>query len=271
MKRVTIPRLELAAAELLSQLCTAVKRAMEWEGAETYLWSDSTIALQWINRQIHELKIFVANRVKRIHETSRVQEWNHVRTHENPADLISRGLLAAEMVHNELWWHGPAWLKQPSANWPEQVNFKAIELPPECRFEMKTFNATVKRVNLQIHQRSVSDEITSVDLIDYSNNLDKVLRILSYVFRFCKNARSKEHKKPSRPLDLKRVNELVDLPSKIETVAALNYLVKIEQRDSYPNEYKALLENARLREENRFINLPERSKLSSLRPRFDEK
>lgn len=43
IKIVSIPRLELAAAELLSNLCVVVTKAMEWTSIPIFLWCDSTV------------------------------------------------------------------------------------------------------------------------------------------------------------------------------------------------------------------------------------
>ena len=56
VKPVTVPRLELSAALLLARLCTAVKQALEIEIKQTYLRSDSTITLHWINTEPFLLK-----------------------------------------------------------------------------------------------------------------------------------------------------------------------------------------------------------------------
>lgn len=100
---VSIPRLELAAAELLSSLFVVVRDAMELKGVPFRLWSDSSTALQWISKPEHDLKVFVANRVKKIREVSNENDWFHVRTHDNPADLISRGMLPSSIAENDLW------------------------------------------------------------------------------------------------------------------------------------------------------------------------
>lgn len=100
------------AADLLSKLFKVVQASMELEGASYYLWSDSSITLQWLKKPISELKLFIANRVKRIRANSAVRNWHHIRTHDNPADLVSRGLLANGIVNISLWWHGPSWLSR---------------------------------------------------------------------------------------------------------------------------------------------------------------
>ncbi|XP_033222715.1 uncharacterized protein LOC117176570 [Belonocnema kinseyi] len=66
---VTLPRLELSAALLLDRLYAAVKQALEVQINQTYLWSDSTITLSWVNTEPHLLKTFAANRVAEIKKT----------------------------------------------------------------------------------------------------------------------------------------------------------------------------------------------------------
>ncbi|XP_055840363.1 uncharacterized protein LOC129907896 [Episyrphus balteatus] len=113
LKTVTIPRLELAAAELLGRLVASVIKTMEWAGVEYELWSDSLVALHWINKLPYNLKTFVANRVASIQTNTEVKRWRHVRTQDNPADLLSRGIKPSALVNNNLWLHGPEWLTKP--------------------------------------------------------------------------------------------------------------------------------------------------------------
>jgi len=48
LKTVSLPRLELSAALLLARLINKVRESLELSQCPTYLWSDSTIALNWI-------------------------------------------------------------------------------------------------------------------------------------------------------------------------------------------------------------------------------
>ncbi|GFS38913.1 uncharacterized protein TNIN_472691 [Trichonephila inaurata madagascariensis] len=70
-------------------------------------WSDSTIALTWINTPPNQLKTFVGNRVSQIQQLSKDFQWKHISSEFNPADVLSRGLFVKELAANDLWWKGP--------------------------------------------------------------------------------------------------------------------------------------------------------------------
>lgn len=89
LKGSTIPRLELSGALTLARLALKVAEAWKLEVKDFYLWTDSTVVLGWINSGSCRLKAFVANRVDQILEITEAQQWKHVRTDENPADLIN--------------------------------------------------------------------------------------------------------------------------------------------------------------------------------------
>ena len=120
-QRLTIPRLELVAAYMASNLTTNVREALEGYPIEhVYCWSDSTVALHWIRGE-GEYKQFVHNRVHKIQEKDWTT-WRHVLTKETPAGLGSRGGHVTQ--GNDLWLYGPKWLSDPSA-WPMDVTTTA--------------------------------------------------------------------------------------------------------------------------------------------------
>ena len=47
------------------------------------------------------------------------QQWQHVSTEQNPADLVSRGVNAENIIDNSLWWNGPDWLLKSEDDWPK--------------------------------------------------------------------------------------------------------------------------------------------------------
>ncbi|XP_063990952.1 uncharacterized protein LOC135169656 [Diachasmimorpha longicaudata] len=118
LKKLTIPRLELCGAQLLIKLIQGIKKAINLHIDRTIYWTDSTIVLHWIHTPAHQLQTFVSNRVADIQSKSEQDDWRHVRTQDNPADLVSRGQLIKDFIISKIWFEGPAWLQAEEDNWP---------------------------------------------------------------------------------------------------------------------------------------------------------
>ncbi|XP_077283312.1 uncharacterized protein LOC143909277 [Arctopsyche grandis] len=204
---VTIPRLELCSAMLLSKLMKSTIDQLTIHINEKYYWTDSTVALHWIRGESCKWTTFVANRVAEIQSISQPIEWYHVSSTDNPADLISRGTQPSELNHNSLWWDGPSWLKLDESRWPRRPPEITIDLP-ERRV---VTNATLVREN---------------NWIDKYSHLPRLLRVLSYVRRPLRN----------KQLNVKENNE----PSALELKDALNNLIRLSQMESFPLEYRLL-------------------------------
>jgi hypothetical protein len=133
IKQVSIPRLELEAAVTGARMTKPMAQTLETP--KLYLWTDSMNVLWWINTAHKELKMYVANRVDVILNHTESEQWRHVGTHENPADIASRGSLLKDLLVNDLWWQGPKFLKTDEKDWPAQPSF---EISEEAKKELKT-------------------------------------------------------------------------------------------------------------------------------------
>lgn len=179
LKKVTIPRLELCAALLLAELYQKCILTLKLSFSNVYLWSDSTITLHWIKGDLSKWKAFVSNRVNQIHQLSRPENWFHVSSANNPADLISRGVTPSKLINSHLWLHGPDYLSTAKEQWPVQLFNEPIE---EIQFdEMKKSNV----LSISLLSTDNDDIIAS---IKFSNNYMSVIRVICYIMRF-KNQR----------------------------------------------------------------------------------
>ena len=99
LSQLTILRLELLSALILSRLITTVEEALKPLVAieRIYCWTDSTTALHWIIGTNKEWKTFVENRIKEIRSCVPPSSWNHCPGTENPADIPSRGTSASRL------------------------------------------------------------------------------------------------------------------------------------------------------------------------------
>lgn len=224
LKKVTIPRLELAAADLLAQAMSVVQKAMQLEQIPCFLWSDNTTALQWIHKPVHELKLYVANRVKSVQNLTAMRNWHHIRTADNPADLVSRGLTAKELVNNNLCWHGPSWLVEEQRKWPKPLDIQSVEFSKKAQTELRALNVlnirlVLDEIGIFVHRFPEKSKGSRVPLIEYSRNLGELTRVLSYVLRFvgkfiAKYSKNPKHKPNSGSSDARSSSPIIVLAKK---------------------------------------------------------
>lgn len=135
LKAVTIPRMELSAAVVATRLDKMMRQELNLAIDESTFWTDSTCVLRYIENESRRFQTFVANRVSKIHDASKPSQWRYVSTNLNPADDTSRGLTATEILENERWLMGPAFLRKSIEHWPSQdlSNSEIQENDPELK------------------------------------------------------------------------------------------------------------------------------------------
>ncbi|XP_068215832.1 uncharacterized protein [Palaemon carinicauda] len=216
IKTITLPRLELMGCLLGSRLVNFVKNTLNLDNSvRVRCWTDSTIALSWIQGDVSKKDLFVANRAKEIRELTPPSYWQHCVSKDNPADLITRGLLADNLVDSTMWLYGPSMLKE--------FQYQKREGNPVKYKDEIGIESTAICLNVQ----GVPDN-PLIDLDRYSK-LSKVLRVTAYVLRFIINCRNSNNK-VAGPL----ITEEIDF-AKLKLIYCI-------QREVFSAEIKALLD-----------------------------
>ncbi|XP_049886768.1 uncharacterized protein LOC126381312 [Pectinophora gossypiella] len=140
LKSLTIPRLELCAALTAVRLYKKVIDSIRNPQiiSNCYFWSDSMITLSWIKSSPHKLNAFVSHRVNEIQTTTGHHTWRYVPTKQNPADLISRGLTATQLIHSDMWFSGPEFLRYDENSWPTSPGHLSESDLPETKNHTNT-------------------------------------------------------------------------------------------------------------------------------------
>ncbi|GFY25260.1 integrase catalytic domain-containing protein [Trichonephila clavipes] len=210
LKVLTLPRLELMGALLAARLAKEVSRVLNEKISTTnYFWTDSTIALSWIQGPSNRWKVFVANRVKEIRSLTDKDSWRHCPGKDNPSDLLTRGISADSLINCEKWSKEPSFLQEGNTV-PVSNN---VLLSDESAY-LEELKPTERKTLTVILDNNLLNHILSV-----SNNFQKNLCIFSYIYRFINNCKRPSNKQigPLRMCEIQRAEiTLVKLVQQME-------------------------------------------------------
>jgi hypothetical protein len=226
LKPLTIPRLELCAAILLAKLASKVIKIVDVNIDESYFWSDSMVTLSWIAAVSTKWQSFVAHRVAEIQSLTKINQWHYVKTDQNPADLITRGMAPNEHDKLHLWFCGPSFLLQDKKQWPT-LNEKIVQMDvPEQR-------------KVALVSQSVQDDLP---LFNKVSSYKRVKRIIGFCLRFVHNCTNPNNKN-------------LGALSCGELQAANVAIVKIVQKQAFHREIDELRKGKQLSKNSHLIPL----------------
>ncbi|XP_070389699.1 uncharacterized protein [Dermacentor albipictus] len=164
---------------------------------------------------------FVSNRVQEIQALTDPAVWKHCPGRENPADLLTRGMLPSPLVVNESCWTGPKWLK----------GVQTYDAMPSHVPEAECCTEELRKVR-------VLNTVTMVDkmpLMDFAHksSMTRVPRVTAWVMRFLHNARNASEK---------RRGSL----SAEELAQAESYWLKVSQRETFEKDIHSLISSGTL-------------------------
>ena len=84
-------------------------------------------------------------------------QWRYVPTELNPADFLSRGMKATDLIRNNVWWRGPDFLGEPKVTWPINKNF----VQPSWSAELKRSTSILRKTNSENKDSRFGDSVLS--------------------------------------------------------------------------------------------------------------
>ena len=186
IKTVSIPRLELMAAVIATNVDEMLKRELNIRIDKSQFWSDSMAVLGYIKNRNRKFDVFVANRLSRIHDLTTPAQWNHVPTDLNPADDASRGV-KPEALRGQ-WLTGPEFLSQDESRWPNKRNFEYQEnAQDEAEVNSKNRQPSNKGIAMKvIAQKNTPQAATRSisDVLDRHSSYYKLKCSIAWLLRY---------------------------------------------------------------------------------------
>lgn len=232
-QKITLPRMELCGALLLSQLAQKTIEAFTGHTLTIQAWSDSQVVIAWLQGDSSRWDRYVANRANKIKQVIPAENWHYVKSELNPADCASRGMYATKLLNFDLWWKGPDFIQ----------TFKTQEVPM-C---LHTTNSELKTTVTALPKTQETHFID--ELINKHSSLCHIIRVTAWVRRFSTSVTN-----CSKP----DTNYLTTG----ELTAANELIIKHVQQLEFEQEYRKLLKKE---------TVSNKSPLYKLNPYLDKK
>ena len=155
--KLTIPRAELKACVMGVCLAEIVKRALKDDISSSIFVTDSAVALTWINTDQRPLQVGVRNAVIQIRRFSKVEDWFHVASDLNPADIGTRGKSVDEIKSGSPWQRGYPWMCEAAEKMPiKKLNDVEISSDEKVAVTQEVRNSGLQGIILNLNVDAVA-------------------------------------------------------------------------------------------------------------------
>ena len=164
--KLTVPKAELKACNMGCVLATIVKRDFGDCVNKIIFATDSVIAMYWMSCDSRPLQTSVRNMVIDIRRLCNIEDWRHVESDLNPADVATRPANVKMVGPTSEWQLGKEWMREPV----EQMPLKSL---PEISLDHEQ-----QRLALQEIRNSGAPGMT---LMAFSSKISKVADFSNYL------------------------------------------------------------------------------------------
>ena len=200
----TIPKEELEAATIGSNLLWVVRKALEGMVVDYSLFSDSMISLCWITSENKRLSLYHRNRVVQIRFHTDIDKLFHLRTDFNPADIGTRPekVRVGDIGPESVWEKGYDWMRESMEDALEKgiiTPAKDLKLSGEDKdvFDHGLIFEKFPEILVRGHSAFATSRVQKMKMrAEFSNyvfsptafSFRKVVRITAAIFKFMRKA-----------------------------------------------------------------------------------
>ena len=163
--------------------------------------------------------MYIENRIAEIRDLTSTNQWNYVKTKDNPADQRTRGLKVTEMTEKSLWLQGPRFLRSSNDNCTTD--------------EQKHANGFMNSAEQK--SQATQQQPIDRDFID-ANSFSQCLKLRAVIIKIY-NLRNKTKSRDQQIID------------------AENFLFRLSQQQSFYEDVNQLTHDRLVQKRNRLIHL----------------
>lgn len=213
----TIPRLELCAAVLATQIAETIRDELDISNKDFKFFTDSQVVLGYLSNESRRFFVYVSNRVSRIRLFSQPTQWHYIASECNPADVATRPMCASDLMDSD-------WLtcsNMPVENTDKYETYKLVDPDNDKDIRPEVICHKVEQFNevVQFHE-PFSDRFSRF------SSWNKLVRVISRIKVLASKFRKDDIKEHSNDPDfLKECEKLI---------------IAIFQRDAFSMEIQCL-------------------------------